>query len=74
MSNLQGEIVHPMEAKTQGLALFSPAPAKADTACTERTPGVQQEGVVRQKFCFSFRQVAAVWREGTVFVPVHNTR
>lgn len=46
VSNLQREIVHPMEAKTQGPALFSPAPAKADTACTERTPGVEREGVV----------------------------
>lgn len=46
VSNLQREIVHPMEAKTQGPALCSPAPAQADTACTERTLGVWQEGVV----------------------------
>lgn len=35
VSNLQGEIVHPMEARTQGPALFSPAPAEQ----TRRVPG-----------------------------------
>lgn len=56
MSNLQREIVHPMEAKTRGPVLCSPAPAQQ----TQRVPSGHTEFGRRERLRETFTALAKV--------------
>lgn len=58
VSNLQREIVHPMEAKTQGPALCSPAPAQQ----TQRVPSGHPELGRRERLGETFASLVVMSR------------